>query len=311
MTIFIRIWFKDYLFTSFIYLKLNYRYKLCYGDSLMQRNTKNSRVSIIVPTYNCEKYIAECLDSILNQTYPEIEAIIVYDPSRDNTLEILKSYYNKFPDRIKLIIQDKKTSPAIARNVGLMHATGHFVGFCDADDFFKKKKIELEVEYLNKYSDVGLVYTDAIFVNQKSRIIGELITPEWNFEYWLRNRFIAFSSILTYTKLARRVGGFNTSLDAFDDFDFLLRLSKVTKFMRVPYVLTAYRQHFTNLSKQRFKSLKNIVKIFFINRLYSLVFLDAHKYLPSWIIDFPIVTMLKKTMPIRHFMASKIKPKHS
>ena len=92
------------------------------------------KLSVIVPVYNTEKYLSRCLDSILNQSFKNIEIIIVNDGSIDNSVKIIEEYQKKFKSQIKFI--DKKNGgQGSARNVGIKHASGDFIGFVDSDDF--------------------------------------------------------------------------------------------------------------------------------------------------------------------------------
>ena len=92
------------------------------------------KVSIVVPVYNCEKYLQECLDSIVNQTFKDIEIICVNDSSTDNSLQILEEYAKK-DDRIKIVTQPGSNA-GMARNTGLEIARGDYIQFLDADDYF-------------------------------------------------------------------------------------------------------------------------------------------------------------------------------
>lgn len=92
------------------------------------------KVSVIVPCYNVEKYVARCLDSLINQTLRDIEIICIDDKSTDNTLEILNKYAN-LDSRIKLFTQSSNAGVAVARNIGLENATGAYIGFVDPDDY--------------------------------------------------------------------------------------------------------------------------------------------------------------------------------
>ena len=94
-----------------------------------------TKVSVIIPVYNVEEYLRECLDSIVNQTLKDIEIICVNDNSTDGSLKILEEYQQK-DDRI-IILNGKKTGAGGARNVGIEVATGEFLSFLDADDFFE------------------------------------------------------------------------------------------------------------------------------------------------------------------------------
>ncbi len=99
-------------------------------------------VSIIVPIYNVEKYLEECLESIINQTLKEIEIICIDDCSTDNSLSILKKYQKKSP-RIKVIALSQNLKPGNARNKGLNIASAPYIMFVDADDFLEKNALEL------------------------------------------------------------------------------------------------------------------------------------------------------------------------
>ena len=92
------------------------------------------KVSIIIPAYNTEKYIDNCLQSLVNQTLKEMEIIIVDDGSKDNTLELLRGYEAKFPEKIKVFTKENG-GQASARNLALEHVTGEYVGFVDSDDW--------------------------------------------------------------------------------------------------------------------------------------------------------------------------------
>lgn len=206
-------------------------------------------VSIIVPVYKGEQFINMCIDRLLSQTYPDNEIIVVYDDSPDNSLRILEEYVPKIN-----LIKQKKTSPAIARNVGLRYANGKYIAFCDIDDFFAPNKIEKQVEVLEENPNIGLAYTDIVKVNHNRDEMGRTLCPDWDKEYWLSHRFIAFSSVLLRKDILDKIKEkdgyyFDENLPAFDDFDFLIRISKETQFKRIPDFLTYLRFHSENLSK--------------------------------------------------------------
>lgn len=99
-----------------------------------------AKISVIIPVYNAEKYLEECLDSIVNQTFQDIEIVIVNDGSTDGSLQIIKKYKSKY-DTIKVIDQVNK-GVVEARIVGLLNATGDYIGWCDADDFCELNMFE-------------------------------------------------------------------------------------------------------------------------------------------------------------------------
>ena len=100
----------------------------------------NMLVSVIVPVYNCERYISACLDSIINQTLRDIEIVCVNDGSTDSSLDILKSYATS-DSRIVVIDQDNM-GPGGARNTGLYNSSGKYVIFIDSDDYIDSTMLE-------------------------------------------------------------------------------------------------------------------------------------------------------------------------
>jgi len=104
-------------------------------------------VSIIIPIYNAEKYIVQCLESVVNQTYKELQIIVVNDGSKDNSLSILESYANKYSNI--LLLKKENGGVSSARNLGLNYASGKYITFIDADDFLEKNHIENLVNNIN------------------------------------------------------------------------------------------------------------------------------------------------------------------
>lgn len=100
----------------------------------MKECDKVKKVSIIIPAYNCEKTLAECLGNLVHQTLQDIEIIIVNDCSTDNTMQIILDCEAQFPELIIAVNSDKNRGPGGARNIGLQYASGEYIGFVDSDD---------------------------------------------------------------------------------------------------------------------------------------------------------------------------------
>ena len=124
-----------------------------YNEKLRFNNLKAPKISVIIPVYNMEKYLNECLDSVISQTLKDIEIICINDGSIDNSLKILKEYEKK-DKRIKIINQEN-SGVAIARNHGIDISKGEFIAFLDSDDKYINKKI---VEKLDHFKKEGIVY---------------------------------------------------------------------------------------------------------------------------------------------------------
>ncbi len=123
----------------------------------------NPKVSVIIPVYNVEKYLNQCLDSVVNQTLPDIEIICVDDGSTDSSLEILKKYSNK-DHRIKIISQ-KHNGAGSARNKGLSVAQGKYLSFLDSDDFFELDMLEQMYNCSEKYNTDIVICKSSTFDN--------------------------------------------------------------------------------------------------------------------------------------------------
>ena len=148
-------------------------------------------VSIIVPIYNVEKYLEKCIKSLINQTYRNLEIILINDGSTDESCKICKRYKNQ--DNRILFINKKNGGSASAKNIGLKIAKGDYIAFVDSDDFIELDMIEYMVNTIKKYnSDIVQCklrdyYTNTIYfkqeeINEKSMDVKEflyLILKQW------------------------------------------------------------------------------------------------------------------------------------
>ncbi len=124
-----------------------------------------SLVSIILPTYNREKYLNRSVDSVLNQTYKNWELLIIDDGSSDETLSLVKNYLNKF-STIRYFFHENRGA-AYSMNVGMQNGKGKFVTFLGSDDEYLAKHLELRVEYLEENKDVDLLHSPAKIIGNE------------------------------------------------------------------------------------------------------------------------------------------------
>ena len=179
------------------------------------------KVSIIIPVYNVEKYIAKCLDSLVNQTLNEIEIIVVNDGSPDNSQKIIDKYVKKYPNKIKSYIKENGGQGS-ARNYGLEKATGEYIGYVDSDDFVeltmyellynKAKKEKLDIAICGNYNvseDYKNKKVDLEFIKYEDNKINALFGKKavWNKIYK--------KSIVEKLKFRSKVW--------YEDFDFSIK----------------------------------------------------------------------------------------
>ena len=132
------------------------------------------KVSIIVPVYNTEKYLAKCLDSLVNQTLKDIEIIIVNDGSPDNSKKIALNYQKDYPDKIKYYEQANGGQGA-ARNYGLTKATGEYVGYVDSDDYVNLNMFEKMYDKAKKEAaDIVMCSHTVIYEESHNELVEKL-----------------------------------------------------------------------------------------------------------------------------------------
>lgn len=128
-----------------------------------------STVSIIVPVFNSSNYVTNCIQSISNQTYTDIEIIVVDDCSSDDSVTKIKNLMID-DSRIRLYTNDYNYGVAKTRNVGISHSNGRFVAFCDSDDIWYPRKLEIQIEALSK-SDAIMCHSSSYYVGNKKNLM--------------------------------------------------------------------------------------------------------------------------------------------
>ncbi|VXD22702.1 Glycosyl transferase [Planktothrix serta PCC 8927] len=215
------------------------------------------RVSVIIPAYNCDQYIEQCVKSVLEQTYTDYEVIVIDDGSQDQTQQILKPY---FPV-IKYIYQENQGA-AKARNQGCEIAQGEFLAFLDADDFFLPQKLADQVAFLDNNPAIDLVQSGWYCVNQEGQnwtaITPWNTAPELNLETWILHKCVRPSCLILRREWWEKVGGFDHHYPPTEDLDFVLRLSLMgCKTAWLKEIHAGYRQHDKNLMSGGLKVIKN------------------------------------------------------
>lgn len=205
------------------------------------------KVSVIIPTYNRARYVIEALESVLNQTYQNLEVIIVDDGSTDKTREVLGPYL--VDDRITYIYKENG-GPASARNFGLTNSTGEYIAFLDSDDLWLPEKIFYQVECFKTHGDVGIVFTDALAFGEKLGPV-DAARAEFRFRYHdpsfkllLWGNFMPTPTVMLRRACIEKVGLFDESPDlriGGEDYVLWLRIARVFKIGHLNKILTKIR----------------------------------------------------------------------
>jgi len=206
------------------------------------------KVSVIIPAYNAEKYLAETVCSVLDQSYDDYEVIVVDDGSSDGTLGVARS----FEPRIR-VLPKSNGGPASARNLAIRNSRGDYIAFLDSDDLWLKDKLEKQVALLEKDPMAGLVYGEALmFTGNNGEIkirdrIGFTLEP--SFRSLLFGDYIPNSTVIIRRCCTDKVGLLNESRDLIgvEDYEYWMRVAKHFTMVGVPQPLAYYRIREGNL----------------------------------------------------------------
>jgi glycosyltransferase involved in cell wall biosynthesis len=199
-------------------------------------------ISVIIPVYNGEKTIQETIESVLNQTFTDLELIVINDGSQDATLEIIERIQDP---RLK-VFSYTNAGQAASRNQGLSHACGEYISFIDADDLWTPDKLEAQLKALQANPQAAIAYSWTTCIDelgQFSRRGSHISTTGDVYGKLLLIDFVeSGSNPLIRRQALMEVGGFDASLPAAEDWDLWLRLAAHYAFVAVPSPQIFYRQ---------------------------------------------------------------------
>lgn len=208
-------------------------------------------VTVIIPAYNRSEYIDHTVRSVLDQTYPQVELIVVDDGSSDGTFERLQAY----GDQIRLLTHEGHVNrgQSAALNVGLKAARGEFIAILDSDDYWAPDKLERQVAYLQAHPDIGLVYCNGYHVDAEGQRLypfhpQDHSEPNDPNALLLDCYMLLPQSSLVRSEVFRQAGLFDENLRAAQDHDMLIRIAELTRFAYQPEYGFFYRRHGSSIS---------------------------------------------------------------
>ncbi len=221
------------------------------------------QVSVIIPAYNCSLYLRQTVESILNQGVADLEVIVINDGSSDDTGDIARSF-----GKPVTVIDQANAGVCAARNRGIRHANGEFIALVDHDDFWLENKLANQLAAFEKNPQVDVVFSDFSWWHPDS-VTGKFDQPtslpsspqalseqdiDGKFSGWIYHQMLIDSYVLTSTALARAkvvktASGFDEKLPFGEDWDFWLRISRSSQFLKLREKSTLYRQHPTQGSR--------------------------------------------------------------
>ena len=211
------------------------------------------KVSVIIPTHNSSKYIKECILSVVNQTYNNLEIIIIDDKSNDNTLDIIKSIKDK---RIEIIELEENVYTGIARNKGIDSSTGEYICFLDSDDYILPDKIEKQVKYMED-NNYDFTYTNFIYLKENDKKHYAKLPKKLDYKHALKNTAILTSTVMLNMKKLAKEDIYMPNLKRGQDTACWWKILKKGYIAyNIPEYLTYYRVHSKSLSSNKNSAIK-------------------------------------------------------
>lgn len=226
----------------------------------MQKKVEGSLLSIIIPLYNHEKFIGQAIESVLDQTYQSWELIIIDDGSRDNSVNVAKSY----EDSRIMVLEQENAGAHNAINRGLELAHGEYLAILNSDDFYETDRFEIMISAMEKDKSIGFMCSYITVINDTGKKLGvkegwknmepwQVLHPELSFQKTndfkknlLMTNFTATTSNYLFRRsLYEKIGGMR-NLRFAHDWDFVLRASEVTECKIIEKPLMQYRVHDSN-----------------------------------------------------------------
>lgn len=254
------------------------------------QNRRAPKVSVVIPLYNTENYIQECLRSVLCQRFKDFEVLVVDDGSTDQSARLVREFSDT---RVRYIFQENRGLPG-ARNTGIRHARGEYIAFLDADDRWHPDKLEKHVRHLDGDSEVGVSYSSSVFISADSELIGVYQDPKLNDInpediYFMNPVGNGSAPVIRKQALdsirfsATDNGGveqwyFNERFRQSEDVECWMRLGLMTdwKFEGLPQRLTYYRVNQNGLSANWAGQLNSWLKMAATINMYNPVFVKQN-----------------------------------
>jgi glycosyltransferase involved in cell wall biosynthesis len=203
--------------------------------------TEQPLVSVVIATYNMAQYLQKAVDSVLAQTWENLELIVVDDGSTDDTAQVMKAF--KDNARVRYLPTENQGQPR-AKNTGISSAKGEFIAFCDADDLWSPKKLAIQMPCFQN-PKVGVVYSEVSYIDKNGTALEKEIPYERHSghvtEHLVIKNFVPFGTAVIRQACVKKNGAFDVDLPMGIDWDLWLRYSMDWHFHYAPEVTYIYR----------------------------------------------------------------------
>lgn len=217
---------------------------------------KSVDISIIIPNYNNEKYLADCLDSVLRQSVKDIEIILTDDCSTDGSGQLIHDYVDRYPDIIRTVFHPMNVGIARNRHDGILESRGRYITTLDSDDMYDdSRKLEREYDLIKKHENdhqdiIAFSNVKMLFNDSSEQVVGhaENICEGDIYDPLLLRRCFIPRDFLFKREMYFKVGGYNPGYKIYEDWNLKLKLAKHYHFHYTGTVGVIYRRHGNGLS---------------------------------------------------------------
>lgn len=238
-----------------------------------------AKVSIVIPTYNCLDYLPKAIGSVLQQTHQDIELIIIDDNSNDGT----STYLASIDDERIITLSTLGVGAPQARNLGIDKATGEFIAFLDADDFWYPEKIERQLEFHQRYPEMAMSFTNYEHLTEDYEVIvdcfsywsqfqnreEQFINIDNPLEFIIENNVIGTSTVMVKADVFSQTDSFNADIKYGEDWELWLRMSENHQIGVLNSVEVGYLMRSTSVTQTEDLKLRNLASIETILQRYQ------------------------------------------
>jgi glycosyltransferase involved in cell wall biosynthesis len=227
---------------------------------------ENPLVSVIIPAHNRAQLVQKAIESVLMQSYKNLEIIVVDDASDDATPQVLANFSASDP-RVKVLTNEKNLGLVRNLNKGISVSRGKYIARLDDDDLWiDPGKIENQVQFLEDNKDYVLIGSGVIKVDEQGKEVSRILFPEKDKEIreimFLKSPFV-HSGVVFRKDVFEKLGGYNENLKVCEDYDLWMRMGKTGKFYNIPEYFVRYRESQGNLSYTQLRKIfkQNIILV--------------------------------------------------
>ena len=231
-------------------------------------------VSVIMPYYKNRKYVKKSILSVLNQSFKNLELIIIFDDTNNEDLKFLNSF-KKIDKRIKIIKNKKNIGAGLSRNSGIQVSKGKYISFLDSDDFWHKNKLKTQINIMKK-KKINISHTSYNIVDVKNKYLSHRTAHNLRYNDLIHSCNVGLSTVVINKKILNKNMRF-PNLKTKEDYVLWLKLSKRShKFYGIDKKLVSWRYTPNSLSKSTLQKIKDSIAVYYkfekMNFLKSIIF---------------------------------------